>query len=143
MSDRVIFHLAIPIDDISLAKTFYVEGLGCSIGRENSQAAIFDFYGHQLVAHVTEETLIPQQGIYPRHFGIVFTLKSDWEATLARAKDRQLTFYQPSKLRFPGKSTEHHTFFLEDPFHNFLEFKYYLHQEAIFGNNELQAIGDR
>jgi uncharacterized protein len=143
MSDRVIFHLAIPINDIALAKIFYVEGLGCSIGRENSQAVIFDFYGHQLVAHVTEEKLTPQQSIYPRHFGIVFGLKSDWEATLARAKDRQLTFYQQPKLRFSGKSTEHHTFFLEDPFHNFLEFKYYLHQEAIFGKNELEAIGDR
>jgi uncharacterized protein len=143
MGDRVIFHLAIPINDISLAKNFYVEGLGCSIGRENSQAAIFNFYGHQLVAHVTEEKLVPQQSIYPRHFGIVFKLKSEWEATLFRAKERQLTFHQQPKLRFPGKLTEHHTFFLEDPFYNFLEFKYYLHQETIFGKNELEAIGDR
>lgn len=135
--------MAIPINDIAVAKSFYAQGLGCAIGRENSSAIIFNFYGHQLVAHMTEETLVPQKGIYPRHFGLVFSVESDWETTLARAKERQLSFYQQPKLRFPGKLTEHRTFFLEDPFYNFLEFKFYRHEEAIFGGNEIKEIGDR
>ena len=57
MEDSVIFHLAIPINDVAQAKYFYSKGLACSVGRENKNAVIFNFYGHQLVAHVTQEIL--------------------------------------------------------------------------------------
>jgi hypothetical protein len=142
-NNQPIFHLAIPINDIAQAKTFYCEGLGCEIGRESSQAMIMNFYGHQVVAHVNNEPLTPQKGIYPRHFGLIFLLLSDWEALLERAQEKQLSFYQEPKLRFSGQLTEHRTFFLADPFYNLLEFKFYSHYEAIFGSRELTAIGDR
>ncbi|MDB9516046.1 glyoxalase, partial [Roseofilum reptotaenium CS-1145] len=57
--------------------------------------------------------------------------------------DRNLRFFQQPKQRFPGQLTEHFTFFLADPFENFLEFKHYCHPEAIFGAQEVGAIGDR
>ena len=56
-----IFHLAFVITDIKKAKDFYLDGLGCQIGRENKHSAIFNLYGHQIIAHITKETLIPQQ----------------------------------------------------------------------------------
>lgn len=143
MNSQAMFHLAIPINNVEVAKTFYFQGLGCEVGRENSQAVIFNFYGHQLVCHVTQDGLTPQKGIYPRHFGLIFPTESDWEDILARATQQELTFYQQPKLRFPGEFTEHRTFFLEDPFYNFLEFKFYRHSDAIFGGRELIAIGDR
>ncbi len=143
MNQQTIFHLAIPIDNILKAKEFYSDGLGCKVGRENKGAVIFDFYGHQVVAHMTQEPLTAQASIYPRHFGLILPTKSDWEAIVARAKARQLTFYEEPKRRFPQKLTEHYTFFLEDPFHNLLEFKYYCHYEAIFGGCESTQIGDR
>ncbi|MDY6784367.1 MAG: VOC family protein [Cyanobacteriota bacterium] len=138
-----IFHLAIPINDIAKAKAFYVEGLGCGLGRESEVAVILDFYGHQVVAHMTNDPLTPQRGIYPRHFGLIFPEEKDWETLLEKAKSNQLAFYQQPKHRFVGQVTEHRTFFLEDPFYNFLEFKFYRHYEAIFGKCELTAIGDR
>lgn len=138
-----IFHLAIPVDDIAATKAFYVDGLGCKLGRESPQAMILNFFQHQLVAHMTKEPLSPQVGIYPRHFGMVFPSESQWEQTLARARDRGLAFYQEPKLRFREQLTEHRTFFLQDPAANLLEFKYYRHAEAIFGGRELSAIGDR
>ncbi|MEL6911643.1 MAG: glyoxalase, partial [Cyanobacteria bacterium J06598_4] len=49
MLQTAIFHLAIPISDVTQAKEFYSSGLGCTVGRENSAAVIFDFYGTQLV----------------------------------------------------------------------------------------------
>jgi uncharacterized protein len=136
-----IFHLAFPIANIIDTKKFYVDGLGCTVGRETANSAILNLYGHQLVAHVTTE-ILPQQGIYPRHFGIVFPNLSDWQALLDRAIDRQLKFYQSAKHRFPGEITEHRTFFLVDPFSNLLEFKYYAREEAIFGASEFTQIGD-
>ena len=137
-----IFHLAFPISDIAKSKQFYAAGLGCEVGRESPTSVIFNLCGHQLVAHVIKEPLIPQKGIYPRHFGIVFSSEADWEAMLQRAKDHGLSFYQEAKHRFPDLPLEHRTFFLEDPFHNLLEFKYYYHSDAIFGQRDYTQVGD-
>jgi extradiol dioxygenase family protein len=141
--NHVLFHLAFPVTDIATAKAFYADGLGCSVGRENANSVILNLYGHQLVAHLTHETLTPQKGIYPRHFGLIFTSESDWENLLSRAQQRGLKFYQSPKYRFTGLPLEHRTFFLEDPFHNLMEFKYYAHASAIFGEAEYTQIGDR
>ena len=65
-----LFHLAFPTHDLAAAKHFYVDGLGCTLGRESSHAVTFGLAGHQLVAHLTTEPLPPQQGIYPHHFGL-------------------------------------------------------------------------
>ena len=54
-----------------------------------------------------------------------------------------MPFYLSPKQRCMGELTEHQTFFLEDPFYNYLEFKYYRYFEAIFGGKEFTAIGDR
>ncbi|NEO55180.1 MAG: glyoxalase [Okeania sp. SIO3B5] len=139
---QVIFHLAFPVNDIAQTKDFYANGLGCEVGRESPNSVILNLYGNQIVAHVAKEALEPQKGIYPRHFGLVFTLESDWEALLERAEKNNLKFYQQPKRRFTNSPLEHRTFFLEDPFHNLLEFKYYCHSEAIFGCNEHQKVGD-
>ncbi|MEB3339311.1 VOC family protein [Okeania sp.] len=140
--NQVIFHLAFPINDIAQTKEFYANGLGCQVGRESPNSIILNLYGNQIVAHVVKEILAPQKGIYPRHFGLVFTQESDWEALLKCAEKNELKFYQQPKRRFPNSLLEHRTFFLEDPFHNLLEFKYYYHQEAIFGCSNYQQIGD-
>ncbi|MBD2100433.1 VOC family protein [Leptolyngbya sp. FACHB-261] len=139
----VRFHLAFPVNDLVKTRAFYVEGLGCELGRESAYSLILGLGEHQLVAHLTAEPLEPQNGIYPRHFGLVFELESDWEALLERAQRHQLTFYQQPKHRFPGSPLEHRTFFLADPFHNLLEFKFYRHSSAILGQRELTQVGDR
>ena len=140
--DRVIFHLAFPIENIPDTKQFYVDGLGCTVGREAANSIILNLYGHQLVAHLTDKPIPVQAEIYPRHFGLVFATLTDWQTLLDRSIVQQLKFYQSAKHRFPGAITEHRTFFLEDPFGNLLEFKYYTHSEAIFGASEFTQIGD-
>ncbi len=141
--DKFIFHLAFPIKNIETAEKFYCDILGAKIGRKNSHAIILNFYGNQLVGHITNEELTQPKNIYPRHFGIIFTEDSDFKNLLSRCREHNLEFYQPLKLRFPNQLTEHKTFFLQDPFYNILEFKYYVHYEAIFGANQLLSIGDR
>ncbi|OUL29036.1 VOC family protein [Nostoc sp. 106C] len=141
--NKTFFHLAFPVTNIAETKAYYVNGLGCIPGRENPHALILNLYGHQLVAHVTKEPLTPQRGIYPRHFGLVFSLEQDWQDLLERAQQQKLLFREEPKNRFVGLPLEHHTFFLEDPFYNLMEFKYYRHPEAIFGSSEYSQIGDR
>jgi uncharacterized protein len=140
--NEFIFHIAFPIENIPDTKKFYLDGLGCKPGRETDSSIILNLYGHQLVAHITKESISVQTGIYPRHFGIVFTTLADWQDLLDRAISHQLKFYQSEKHRFPGAITEHRTFFLADPFANLLEFKYYTHPEAIFGAQAFTQIGD-
>jgi len=138
----VIFHLAFPTHDLAAAKRFYVEGLGCTLGRESSHAVTFGLAGHQLVAHLIPEPPSAQPGIYPRHFGLVLPSQEAWQALVDQAKAKGLTFYQQPRVRFPGTRIEHHTFFLEDPSHNLLEFKHYTHESAIFGERDYGEVGD-
>jgi len=137
-----LFHLAFPVSNIPDTKRFYADGLGCQVGRENAASIILNLRGHQLVAHVTKEPLTSQQSIYPRHFGLIFTDETEWRSLLEQAEQQQLRFHQSAKFRFLGTPLEHSTFFLEDPFFNLLEFKYYRHSEAIFGETALVQIGD-
>ncbi len=139
----VIFHLAIPVTDITQTKVYYCDQLGAIAGRETEKAIILNFYEHQVVAHCAPEPILPQKGIYPRHFGLIFTQERDWFAFDERIQTQGLDYYLPPKLRFPDELTEHRTLFLEDPFHNLLEFKWYRHAEAIFGGREFAEIGDR
>jgi len=139
---QAIFHLAFPVGDLDQTKAFYIHGLGCTPGRESRFALILNLGGNQIVAHLSPEAITPQAGIYPRHFGLVFANLSDWEALRDRAKAQSLKFYQEPKHRFPGEITEHRTFFLEDPFYNLLEFKYYVHASAIFGEQTFGAVGE-
>lgn len=140
--NQTLFHLAFPVTDIAQTKAYYIDGLGCTSGRENHHALILNLYGHQLVAHLTKEPLKPQGSIYPRHFGLIFTSVGDWEDLLARAQQQQLLFKEEPKQRFVGSALEHYTFFLEDPFYNLMEFKYYCSPQAIFGSYEYTQIGE-
>jgi extradiol dioxygenase family protein len=93
------------------------------------------------VAHTTDD-LTPQKGIYPRHFGLVFLAEGDFDALLNRAVDKGLKLFQQPKRRFSGSPLEHRTFFLEDPFYNLLEFKYYCNPQAIFGEVAHSQVGE-
>ncbi|KKI98825.1 VOC family protein [Prochlorothrix hollandica] len=136
------FHLAFPVTDLSQTKAFYVDGLGCLAGRESPSSLILNLHGHQIVAHVSQTPLEPQGSIYPRHFGLIFDQEADWEALVQRAKIHGLSFYQEPRLRFAQTPLEHRTFFLEDPFHNLLEFKFYRDPEAVFGAQDQPLVGD-
>lgn len=138
---RLLFHLAFPVTDLLEAKRFYVEGLGCTLGRESASAVTLGLAGHQLVGHLVER-VERQRGVYPRHFGLIFTDERDWQALADRARERGLRFFQQPRVRFPGTRIEHRTFFLEDPAGNLLEFKHYSHESAVFGEREHREIGD-
>lgn len=138
----VYFHLAFPVTNLDEAKRFYVEGLGCILGRESGTAVTLGLAGHQLVAHLVKGSAIQQKGVYPRHFGLIFSRESDWQAMADRAKAHKLKFYQQPRRRFGGTRIEHLTFFLEDPSQNLLEFKYYLYETAIFGERDFLEVGD-
>ena len=63
--------------------------------------------------------------MYPRHFGITFLDKSDFDRLVEIASSKEVTLFQEVSVRFAGKREEHLTVTLLDPSNNVLEFKYY------------------
>lgn len=46
------FHLAFPVKDLPITQQFYETVLGCKLGRRSDTWLDFDFFGHQLTAHL-------------------------------------------------------------------------------------------
>jgi extradiol dioxygenase family protein len=138
----VLFHLAFPVHDLEEARRFYIDGLGCTLGRASATALTLELKGHQIVAHLSKRPPEKQKGIYPRHFGLIFMLQEDWKQVADEAQAKGLSFHQKPHHRFPGTRLEHSTFMLEDPSHNLLEFKHYKYDSAIFGEQHLPQVGD-
>ena len=120
----------------------YLEQLGCRLGRESEQALIMEFGSHQIVAHKVESLLDEQQGIYPRHFGLIFLIQKEFTDFMERLDAKSVAYEIPLKTRFPNTRVEHQSFFLKDPSNNLLEFKQYTYETAIFAEREFNRIGD-
>ncbi|WP_025385097.1 VOC family protein [Legionella oakridgensis] len=138
-----LFHLAFPVHDFEAAKAFYHQQLGFNIGRESEHALILEFGGHQIVAHKIDTPLPLQTSIYPRHFGLIFLEKEAFDAFIQRIEAQNIPFEIPLKVRFAQSTIEHQSFFLKDPSNNLLEFKYYTHPSAIFGERDFKEVGER
>jgi uncharacterized protein len=120
-----VFHLAIPVHDLGTAEHFYVDLLGCKLARRYPDRITLDFFGDQLVCHLTEGTPATPGSLYPRHFGVTFRDPADFEALHALAVTRKVPFFADVSTRFEAMVEEHRTFVLLDPSGNLLEFKHY------------------
>ena len=122
-----VFHLAIPVHDLDAAQHFYVSLLGCKLARRYPDRITLDFFGDQLVCHLTETGApVPEPlSLYPRHFGVTFREAADFEALHYCAVLRKIPFFLDTSTRFEAMAEEHGTFVLLDPSGNLLEFKHY------------------
>ena len=127
-----IFHLAIPCESLDEAKAFYGSGLGCEIAREYNDRITINFFGGQVVCHLSPESIDKKPTMYPRHFGITFCNRLDFDSVYLRAQEKGLEFFHDLFSRFEGEIEEHSTFFLKDPSNNLLEFKYYIDRSMVY-----------
>ena len=118
------FHLAIPVDDLDAAQQFYVTGLGCKLARRYDDRITIDFFGDQLVCHLSDRIDRDPQ-LYPRHFGVTFRQRDDWDRLVHLARIRGLKFFEEPFERFAGTAEQHRSFVLIDASNNLLEFKHY------------------
>jgi len=126
-----VFHLAFPVKDVESTREFYVQKLGFAIDLAEKNRCIINFFGHQLVAHVSESDIPEKVAMYPRHFGVILEKESDFEELLAKAKASKVEFFQEAFTRFPDSPRAHRTFFLKDPSNNLIEFKWYKNIDLI------------
>lgn len=132
------FHLAFPVHDLSAAREFYGTLLGCPEGRSSPEWVDFDFYGHQIVAHLAPELCTPAStnavdghNVPVRHFGIVLTLE-DWQAMADKLVAAGTEFVIEPYIRFKGEPGEQATMFFHDPSGNAIEIKAFSHLSQLF-----------
>jgi len=132
------FHLAIPVHDLGAARVFYGQLFGCPEGRSSDEWVDFDFFGHQVVAHLdplrkkhVHHNEVDGHDVPVPHFGVVLTMP-DWEALAARVEAAGIAFGIAPYVRFKGQAGEQATMFFRDPSGNALEFKAFADDAMLF-----------
>ncbi len=133
------FHLAFPVDELVATREFYAGLLACPVGRESERWIDFDFFGHQITAHVAPgearatRNEVDGDPVPVRHFGAVLAW-ADWEALAERLRDAGTKFLIEPRVRFRGAVGEQGTFFVLDPSGNALEFKSFRDPDRLFAS---------
>ncbi|MGI9307816.1 MAG: VOC family protein [Gammaproteobacteria bacterium] len=138
------FHLAILVNDLAAARTFYGDVLGCAEGRSAEGWVDFNMYGHQLVCHLdstqaddaaSRTSQVDASAVPVPHFGVVLDW-SEWEALQQRLSRNQISFLVTPAIRFRGLPGEQGSFFVLDPAGNALEFKAMREPRLLFAAND-------
>ena len=134
----VPFHLAFPVSDLEATKDFFIDVLGCRTGRTSDRWIDFDFFGHQVVAHLAEDEIIdaptnPVDGkqVPASHFGVILGW-DDWHQLADNLKAANIEFLIEPNIRFEGEVGEQATMFFTEPSGNALEFKSFRDMSQIF-----------
>jgi len=134
------FHLAFPVRDLAEARAFYGDLLGCPEGRSSDTWVDFDFFGHQIVAHLSPNDVghkghndVDGDKVPARHFGVILTMQK-WQELADRLTEKKISFLIAPEIRFKGLPGEQATFFFLDPSGNALEFKAFDNDSRIFAH---------
>jgi uncharacterized protein len=132
------FHLAFPVHDLAEARRFYGGLFGCPEGRSSDAWVDFDFFGHQIVAHLSpgqargaHHDEVDGEHVPVPHFGAVLAMAA-WEKLAERLRAADVEFVIEPQIRFRGLPGEQATMFLLDPSGNALEIKAMRDPEALF-----------
>lgn len=132
------FHLAFPVSDLDKTLAFYRDLLGCRTGRTSERWIDFNFFGHQITAHLRPEEVRQAQtnevdghNVPVRHFGAVLEWEQ-WHRLADHLKKAGVSFVIEPYIRFEGKPGEQATMFLLDPSGNALEFKSFKDPDQLF-----------
>lgn len=139
MTDKpaAVFHLAIPVHDLKEAEAFYGDLLGCARGRRSETWVDYNFYGHQLVTHLSRQAApvatnqVEDEEVPVLHFGVLLS-RADWEEAATKLKAAGITFLIEPTMRHEGKPGEQRTMFFKDPSGNALEFKSMTNPDHVF-----------
>lgn len=132
------FHLAFPVNDLARARAFYGELLGCREGRSSSSWVDFEFFGHQIVAHLDPQAshrvhrnAVDGHGVPVPHFGVVLSWEK-FQELAKRLAEKEIRFEIGPYVRFEGQVGEQATMFFFDPFGNAIEFKAFRDPSRLF-----------
>ena len=133
------FHLAFPVDDISAARVFFVDVIGCPPGRRQTDRAVdFKFFGHHVIAHLVEgdHATVQRAASGPdtlavRHFGAVLP-RVEWDELVTRLERADTTVVYGPEIRREGEPDEEALILVTDPSGNVIEFKGFRDDRFLF-----------
>jgi extradiol dioxygenase family protein len=132
------FHYAFKVKDISSTIAFYQDILGCKLGRQTDHWVDFNFFGHQLSAHVSNNLpaldycgKVDGVAVPIPHFGCLLS-----QQEFAELKDgltsAGLQFIIEPQTRYAGMTAEQQTMFVLDYSSNPIEFKCFNNDDEVF-----------
>ena len=132
------FHYAFKIKDISSTRKFYIEILGCTEGRSTDTWIDFDFFGHQLSAHLSDKIQaldycgkVDGVNIPIPHFGCILSME-EFQAVQKRLETADIKYVVQPQKRYADEAGEQWTMFVLDFSGNPLEFKAFKNEEEVF-----------
>lgn len=123
-----MIHLSVPIKDIASTLRFYKDILGCTITRQQTDRLDIDFFGHHLVAQLSEleashKSITIGRGNYPlRHFGVIVT-PAIYDRMLESLIQAKVEFAMAPDRIFIGTPREQSVFLVFDYSGNAVEVK--------------------
>ena len=109
------------VPDLDRAKDFYLNILGCELGRDTGEWIDIIFFEHQLTLHQEREG---KPAVVIDHFGALL-MKDQWLQIREILSDNEIYFVLSPTIREEGTDNESGKYVIKDPAGNLLEFKYY------------------
>ena len=132
------FHYAFKVKDIASTRKFYMDILGCVEGRFTDSWIDFDFFGHQLSAHISNnlpplDYCVTVDGIRVPipHFGCIVSYEQ-FDEIRKKLESNNIKFIVKPSKRYEGKVGEQLTMFIMDFSENPIEFKAFKDESEIF-----------
>ena len=131
------FHLAFAVSDLVQTRAFFCDVLGCEVGRTDTRWIDFDFFGHQITAHLVDDLRssptnpVDGEQVPSFHFGAVLPWEK-WHDLVETLKAKNISFLIEPQIRFSGETGEQATCFINDPSGNALEFKSFKNPNCLF-----------
>jgi len=132
-----ILHLSLAVRDLAESRAFYVDGLGCELGRVRDGWIDVWFYGMQVTLHEEPDIVTPPDAHGVRHFGV--TLAADQlDAVLRRLESqptgRRIEWLRPLATQYAGTPRAQTKAMIVDPSGNAIELKTYADPAAAFAD---------
>lgn len=132
------FHYAFKVKDIESTRKFYAELLGCQEGRSTKSWLDFNFFGHQLSAHISDDFPVLDYcgkvdgiSVPIPHFGCLLAI-NDFKNIQQKLELANIEFLIQPQIRYKGKTGEQLTMFVFDYSGNPIEFKAFSNMDEVF-----------
>ena len=123
---ETFLHLSLPVTELDVALTFYVDTLGCAPGRVRRDQGFADvwFYGMQLTLQEQPDLVLSaeQQGV--RHFGAALP-PDELAAVMARLDRSAVSWIERPTVDTDGRLDGKTSAKVSDPSGNVIELKSY------------------
>jgi len=133
-----VLHLSVPVADLAEARAFYVDTLGCPLGRVRADWCDVWFHGLQLTLQERPDEVLPVDGQGVRHFGVTLDA-GDLRGVLEQLRASPVRWLAPvtTDALLDGKTSAK----IQDPSGNVIEFKAYADPARLRGREPERPAG--